>query len=253
MRLWIVSDLHCDSSLWSPAAVPAHDVVVIAGDVANGPAPALHHLYRIGQHTPAPMIFVPGNHDVHGGCLGDFVGSDRLRADGIHVLEPGAPVIIGGVRFVGSTMWTDWQLNEREFQAQSWAARHMPEYSCVTRADGELIWPKDVFNEHQRHRAAIEEALAVPHEGPTVVVTHHAPSIRSVHPGDRTGVEAAAFANGLEELIERHRPALWVHGHIHSRSDYRIGDTRIVCNPRGYVGAHFTERTGWEEGKVIDV
>jgi len=252
-RLWIVSDLHCDSSLWSPAAVPQHDVLIIAGDVANGRDAAIAQLYRIAQHTPAPIVVVPGNHDVHGGTLDGFVGSDRLASDGIHVLGPGAAVVLGGVRFVGSTMWTDWQLNEREFQAQSWAARHMPEYGHVTRADGELIWPRDVYDEHQWQRRALNNELAVPHDGPTVVVTHHAPSIRSVHPGDRTDVSAAAFASDLEELILRHQPPLWVHGHIHHASDYRIGDTRIVCNPRGYVTEAWSERTGWDEYLTIEV
>jgi Icc-related predicted phosphoesterase len=253
MKLWIVSDLHCDNSLWSPATVPAHDVLVIAGDVANGMAPALHHLYRLGQHTPAPIIFVPGNHDAFGGRLGSFVGSNRLRRDGVHILGPGTAIVLGGVRFVGSTMWTDWQLNEREFQAQAWAARHLPEYGHVLRADGDLIWPIDVYEEHQRHRPAIDELLAVPHDGPSVVVTHHAPSIQSVHPGDRTDVSAAAFASDLEELILRHRPTLWVHGHIHHASDYRLGVTRVVCNPRGYQTEAWSERTGWDEELVIEI
>jgi Icc-related predicted phosphoesterase len=253
MRIWIVSDLHCDSSLWSPAAVPAHDVLVIAGDVANGREAAIANLYRIAHHTMAPIVFVPGNHDVFDGTLDGFVGSDRLRDDGIHVLEPGAAVVIAGVRFIGATLWTDWQIRDQEFQAQAWAARHMPEYAHVTRADADLIWPVDVFNEHQRHRRAIDEALAVPHAGPTVVVTHHAPSIRSVHPGDRTDVSAAAFASDLEELILRHQPSMWVHGHIHHGVDYRVGATRVVCNPRGYVGAEWSERTGWDENIVIHI
>jgi Icc-related predicted phosphoesterase len=251
MRLWLVSDLHCDSSPWSPAVVPAHDVLVIAGDVANGQEAALRHLYRIAQFTPAPIIMVPGNHDVFDGGIGDFVGSDRLRADGIHVIEPGAETIIGGVRFVGSTLWTDWQLGEKEFQAQSWAARHMPEYRHVTRADGELIWPIDIYDEHQRHRAALEQMLVAAHDGTTIVVSHHAPSPRSLS----SPMEAAdaAFASEQEELILRFQPQLWVHGHIHLATDYRIGSTRVICNPRGYQNANFCERTRFDEGLVVEV
>jgi len=129
----------------------------------------------------------------------------------------------------------------------------MPEYSYVVRDDGDLIWPADVAAEHQRHRAAIEQVLAVPHDGPTVVVTHHAPSIRSIHPGDRGDAASAAYASDLEEVMLRHQPALWVHGHIHHASDYRFGDTRVVCNPRGYQAADWSERTGWREDLVIEV
>lgn len=251
MRLWIVSDLHCDASLWSPAAVPAHNILVVAGDVSNSPEGAIAELQRIAQFTPAPIIFVPGNHDFFGSRLDDAF--DGLVTGGVHVLRPGAPVEIGGVRFVGSTLWTDWQLRDQEFQAQAWAARHMPEYGYVTRADGELIWPRDVYDEHQRHRRAIEELLQVPHDGPTIVVTHHAPSIRSIHPGDRTDVSAAAYASDLTEIIERHRPELWVHGHVHHAVDYAVGDTRVVCNPRGYQSEGFSERTGWREDLVVEV
>lgn len=251
MKLWIVSDLHCNSSMWSPSAVPAHDVLIIAGDVANGHDDAIRHLYMIAQFTPSPIVFVPGNHDLFDGRLDGFIGSDRLAADNIHVLGPGAPVTIGGVRFVGSTLWTDWQLGEKEFAAQSWAARHMPEYSHVTREDGELIWPRDVYNEHQRHRQAIEHMLALQHDGPTIVVTHHAPSPRSLHPP----IEAAdaAFASDQEDMILRFRPELWVHGHIHLAADYRIGSTRVICNPRGYQNADWYERTGFDEGLVVEV
>lgn len=250
-RLWIVSDLHCDSSIWSPAAAPQHDVLVIAGDVANGREAAIANLYRIAQHTPAPLVFVPGNHDLFDGTLDGFVGSARLTDDGIHVLGPAGATIIGGVRFVGATLWTDWQLGDHEFAAQAWAARHMPEYSHVTRDDGELIWPIDVFNEHRRHRQAIDDALSVQHPGPTVVVTHHAPSPRSLNPP----IEAAdaAFASDQEDMILRFGPQLWVHGHIHLATDYRIGSTRVVCNPRGYQNADWYERTGFDEGLVVEV
>lgn len=251
MRMWIVSDLHCDSSLWSPAAVPDHNVLVVAGDVSNNPENAIIELYRIAQFTHAPIVFVPGNHDYFGAAITDAF--DGLVTGAVHVLRPGASVVIGGVRFVGSTLWTDWQLNEREFQAQAWAARHMPEYSYVTGDDGELIWPIDVAAEHQRHRRAIDELLSVPHDGPTVVITHHAPSIRSVHPGDRTDVSAVVYASDLEELILRHQPALWVHGHIHHAVDYWIGATRIICNPRGYETRDWAEETGWDECLVVEV
>jgi len=251
VRLWIVSDLHCDASLWSPRVLPDHNVLVVAGDVSNSPENAIGELQRIAQFTPTPIVFVPGNHDLFGAAIDDAF--DGLVTGSVHVLRPGAVVIIGGVRFVGSTLWTDWLVNDLEFQAQSWAARHMPEYGQVVRADGDLIWPVDVYEEHQRHRRAIDDLLRVPHAGPTVVVTHHAPSIRSVHPGDRTDPSAAAFASDLEEVMHRHRPALWVHGHVHHASDYRVGDTRVVCNPRGYQGEGFSERTGWREDLVIEV
>lgn len=251
MKLWVVSDLHCEASPWPPGVLPDHNVLVIAGDVSNSPENAIIELFRIAQYTYAPIVFVPGNHDYFGAAIDDAF--DSLVTGGVRVLRPGTAVVIAGVRFIGSTLWTDWQLNDHEFAAQSWAARHMPEYGRVVRDDGELIWPRDVYDEHQRHRLAIGQALSMPHDGPTVVVTHHAPSIRSIHPGDRTDVSAGAFASDLEEVMHRHRPVLWVHGHVHWAVDYRVGDTRVVCNPRGYHSADFEERTGWREDLVVHV
>ena len=251
MKIWVVSDLHCEASLWSPRVLPDHNVLVVAGDVSSSPDAAIMELFRIAQFTYAPIVFVPGNHDYFGARIDDAF--DGLVTGGVRVLRPGAATVIGRVRFIGASLWTDWQLVDNEFASQSWAARHMPEYGHVVRADGDLIWPADVYDEHQRHRAAIDELLRVPHDGPTVVVTHHAPSIRSIHPGDRTDVSAAAFASDLEELILRRRPALWVHGHVHHAVDYRIGDTRVVCNPRGYRRGDFEERTGWREDLVVHV
>ena len=76
--------------------------------------------------------------------------------------------------------------------------------------------------------------LATPFDGPTVVITHHAPHWDSVHPKFRSDPVTGAFASDLSSLIIQHQPNLWVHGHVHNSSDYRVGTSRIVCNPHGY-------------------
>lgn len=249
MKLWIISDLHLSALRWCPNRIPDHDVMVIAGDVREGMAEFHDELSKIRRSTRRPVVAVPGNHDHFGETLGSFMQWEG----GVHILPAGDVVLINGVRFVGATLWTDWLLNDREFQAQAWAARHMPDYGSITRSDGELIWPIDVSNEHDLHRSAIETVLEQPHAGPTVVITHHAPSAQSLKPGDRTHESAGAFASDLEPMIRQHRPALWVHGHIHHVSDYRVGETRVVCNPRGYQAEDWEEKTGWTEDLVVEV
>lgn len=93
--------------------------------------------------------------------------------------------------------------------------------------------------------------IATPHDGPTVVVTHHAPSAKSV--GVPITAADAAFASDLEETVLRHRPSLWVHGHIRWHSDYVFGDTRVSANPRGYQGDEWGEKSGFIEDFVVDV
>lgn len=254
MRIWPVSDLHVNHAPWSPSYVPNADVMVVAGDVSDNAGESLRQLYRFGRYIAAPIVFVPGNHDFFGGSLDQFeLGRERLAADGIHVLPSGQSVVLGGVRFVGATLWTDFEVFETEFASQMWAARHMPEYRHVWKPDGsDTIWPRDTAEAHERHRAAIYAHLTREHAaGPTVVVTHHAPSRRSL---DRPIDESAgAFASDLEIDIRTWQPELWIHGHIHEVKDYRIENTRVLANPRGYQGDYSSEKTGFDDDLVVTV
>ena len=111
------------------------------------------------------------------------------------------------------------------------------------------LTPADTLRWHEASRAWLTERLRTDHEGPTLVVTHHAPHPDSLDPrfvGNRTD---PFFASDLSDLIERHGPDVWVHGHVHKARDYRLGRTRIVCNPRGYPG----ERTGFVDPLVIEI
>lgn len=88
---------------------------------------------------------------------------------------------------------------------------------------------------HVSSRAFLQAELAKPFDGPTVVVTHHALSARSL-PEHKLGDHlSAAYASDLERLIGSTQPDLWIHGHIHESRDYALGDTRVVCNLRSYV------------------
>ncbi|ODT79160.1 MAG: hypothetical protein ABS76_21475 [Pelagibacterium sp. SCN 64-44] len=252
MRLWIVSDLHMDSMYWVPDRIPGHDVMIVAGDIDQAAADTEQVLLMLARWSPAPIIFVPGNHDVMGVGLDAWdCGNEDLLARGIHVLSAGQSVVIGGVRFVGATLWTDFGLTNDRYASESWAARHMPEYQRVKRPDGGLIWPADTREAHARHRDSIEAVLAQPHAGPTIVVTHHAPSAQSI--AGAVDVADAAFASDLEGMIMRHQPDLWVHGHVHQHHDYLIGNTRIIANPRGYQGDDHGEDSGFIEELVVEV
>jgi Icc-related predicted phosphoesterase len=250
MKLWVVSDLHADCTFWVPDRIPAHDVMVIAGDVGGSILDAIWHLHRIAHHTPASIIFVPGNHDFDG-LLDAWDDAPLQIAHGIYVLSSGQSVVIDGVRFVGATLWTDFGLADDVYGAESWAARHMPEYQRVKRPDGGLIWPADTSAAHRQHRATIGAVLSTPFAGPTVVVTHHAPSRKSI--AGSVEVSDAAFASDLEGMIMRHQPKLWVHGHVHQHHDYLIGNTRILANPRGYQGDEWGEDSGFVEDLVVEV
>lgn len=67
-----------------------------------------------------------------------------------------------------------------------------------------------------------------------IIVTHHAPSLRSIPKSYRTDSLSAAYASHLDSFVESSGAKLWIHGHIHTQQDYMIGNTRVICNPRGY-------------------
>lgn len=247
MKIWIISDLHNESQAWLPASIPEHDVMVVAGDVSNDCFDTVRELHALRQ-TRSKLIFVPGNHDIFSSRLDVFT---PFLAGPVFIFPAGQSVVIDGVRFVGATLWTDFSIADDVYASEAWAARHMPEYQQVLSEDGGRLWPAHTRLAHAMQRDAIKATLSTPHDGPTVVVTHHAPSRRSIKgPVD---IPDAAFASDCEYLMRRYRPELWVHGHVHQRCHYWIEDTQVVCNPRGYVTETWEEETGFEEGFVVEV
>jgi hypothetical protein len=98
----------------------------------------------------------------------------------------------------------------------------------------------------KRHAAWVEAKLAEPHAGPTVVITHHAPSRKSVHPRFAESLMNACFVSDAERLIDGRLARLWIHGHTHDSFDYSVNGTRVLCNPRGYA------KDGVNENRLFD-
>ena len=179
-----------------------------------------------------PVIYVPGNHEFYHHDLA-LIEDLKLQApDHIHVLNDDQ-VIIDGVRFLGSILWTDFALfgEGEQFYAMKTARRGMTISPSSGMMGGNLL--------HRTPPGCTRPAgagwLAESFDGRTVVVTHHAPSPRSVHPRYARDLLTPAFASNLEMLMDGGRAALWAHGHMHDAFDYEINGTRVVCNPRGYA------------------
>ena len=126
---------------------------------------------------------------------------------------------------------------------------HMNDFRNIRTPDFRRTRPADFALEARATKEWLLVELSKPFAGQTVVITHHAPHPRSlsVSPYSRSHLDAA-YANDWEDLFEL-GVDLWVHGHSHAAVDYRIGTTRVVCNPRGYPG----EETNWESGLLLTV
>ena len=241
MRLLVLSDLHLElKPRWSlRRRWPDYDVAVVAGDLAGSIALGVAMLATHPILGGRPAIYVPGNHEYWEDEIGQAEQAGHWVALGtnVHLLQ-GSSVVIDGVRFAGATLWTDYALDGDPIGSARIASETMKDHDLIglRRPSGETaaFMPGDAMVLHQRHRTFIEKTLAKPFDGPMVVVTHHAPSARSVAATYKDDDGNPAYASDLEPTLLSRQPDLWVHGHVHNSNDYRIGATRVVSNPKGY-------------------
>lgn len=253
MLLNILSDLHLGQGALAAPRTDA-DVVVLAGDIGR-PEEAIAWAAALGK----PVLYVPGNHEFYGASIGGTLARLQALCAGTEVrVLSDAQQVIGGVRFLGSTLWTDFLLDgdgEGRTVAVDQALRFMRDYSRIW-LDDELLQrftPVDSVTLFQRHAAWLAHALAVPHDGPTVVITHHAPAPASIHPRFAGSPINACFVSRAEHLLDGERVQLWIHGHTHDSFDYHLNGTRVLCNPRGYARDGVNENPMFDPQLVVEV
>ncbi len=256
MRLLVLSDLHVESTGWQvPADLPPFDVAILAGDIDKSPRRAIGWMASQDGLAGHPILYVPGNHEFYMGEISDRLGEGRAAArhSGNVVLLDRATAVIDGVRFVGAILWTDYQIHGLRDEAMSHAAVGVRDHYTIRlreeAGDTRTFMPGDALARHEADLVFIEATLSTSFDGPTVVVTHHAPHPGSLAPRFENDLVSGAFVSDLTATIERGRPAVWIHGHTHDSFDYRVGETRIVCNPRGY--GRWQSENGAFDGRLI--
>ena len=212
------------------------DVVLLAGDIDRG----LRGLRWSKEHLPeVPIIYVLGNHEYYGEAFPRLLHKLAMEADALgarfHVLNRDS-VEIEGVHFVGTTLWTDYALFGDPRVEGPLISTRLSDFKRI-RADPTYrrVRPDDFAAVHARDVTWITEQLGELAGETTVVITHHAPSARSLDGPRAQDPVSAAYASNLDDLVASSGARLWVHGHIHHPSDYRIGSTRVLSNPRGYI------------------
>lgn len=258
MKLWVFSDLHVDANERKPWAIPDRmpecDAIIIAGDICEKLHKGIAWI-AAGNLNEKPVIVVPGNHCFYHTTRDGEMEKARAEAakhTNIHLLQD-ETVVLDGVRFVGATLWTDYLLYGEPYRWQAYTAADsaMNDHRLIKIAAKHYSrWrTKDAYEEHCVSRDYIAGELEKPFDGPTIVVTHHLPSAKSLdherHAGD---ILNAAYASNLDHLVAK--TTLWVHGHTHICNDYKIGDARVICNPRGYVA--YGEKTGFDPALVVE-
>lgn len=252
MRLWVFSDLHLDVNERVPFAlpdpIPAHDAVIIAGDICESMVEGVRWIAQSGL-TKRPVLYVGGNHEFYDHDRGVELAAARTEASqhaNIHLLE-GDEIAIRGRTFFGATLWTDYAaLGDRE-RSMRLAERYMSDHNMIR--NGARKWTaSDAFTEHTARAAWLETRLPTFRKLETIVISHHAPSPQSCSSKFRGHPLNASFASDLRSLVAK--AGTWIHGHTHMAVDYRLEGCRVINNPRGYV-RH--EATGFDPSMVLEV
>lgn len=259
MKLLVLSDLHNEACLMHPVVdgrrIDADvDVVVLSGDIHEGvQAP----MWARQAFPDKEIVLVAGNHEFYGRYWNRNLRKIREKSAelGIHFLENEA-VEIGGIRFLGCTLWTDYCLygKGRRRESMREAMTLMTDFRLIKldRKPGEnqdwrefrvvKLIPELTLRRHIQSAAWLDQQLHLGDPAKTVVVTHHPPLGQSIPKHFQGDKLSPAYASNLTHLVGRSK--LWIHGHIHDNMDYTHGQTRVICNPRGYQtpsGEHLNE------------
>ena len=274
MNIQLLSDLHLETH---PHFVPEHapdaDALILAGDIGSYQEGSMlvtqgdndFGLARFSPRTdlaawPVPVFFVPGNHEYDGM---DFEEAHarlqescaRLQITWLHrrVIE------MKGVRLIGCTLWSDFEALvpaqgplTQQLKAREKAERAADFYlrKTGTTLDGQPFLSAAVRAQAQADQAWLTQALSEPFAGPTVVITHFAPSLKSADPRYGLTSGTAGFCNALDHLLPKAN--VWMHGHLHCAQDYVHEGCRVVANPLGYARKNeqlaFETRKTWRVG-----
>jgi predicted phosphodiesterase len=276
VRLAIASDIHLEFGTIELTNDSDADVLILAGDICMARDFEITETKRAERYFAffeqvstefAQVIYIMGNHEHYNGDVAYSYGILKrhlAKFPNIHVMEK-ETLELAGVTFVCATMWTSMNdedpvtlhavkdmMNDFRNVKNSlrMIARTVPlyddgEYNVDRKVIGHKVKeepskfsPQDSVDDHKQALDYINHVLMNDDTKKYVVVTHHTPSWQSCAPkwlGDR--VMNGAFHTELGDFIA-YRPQikLWVHGHTHDDFDYAIGETRVVCNPRGYIG-----------------
>lgn len=239
MKVQLLSDLHNELYRHFGSSPPGiddvgADLIVLAGDIDvhnRGIDWAAEQSQRLG----VPVVYVAGNHEHYDSAIDTNLEQMRERAQAreVHLLENDC-LILNGVRFLGCTLWSDFDIAGTRHDSMMRAQYSMNDYALIRlSAAKRLLEPDDTLHWHRQSLAWLQRELATPHDGPTVVVTHHGPSRQARHPNFPLGPLTGAFISDLNRLMG---PPIdvWAFGHTHASLAATEQGTRLLSNQRGY-------------------
>ncbi len=253
MKIHLSSDLHLEFRANALATLPeTADVIVLAGDIHVGFAAADVVRTVAEAHANAQVLFVPGNHEYYDSDISTLEDYLRRSLQGItnaHYLDREV-IIIDGVRFIGATLWTGFDILPQFYPSQAMREARvcLADFVCI-HYRGTLLTPRKMASLYARDRAWLQEQLGDNSHAKTVVVTHFAPCLETEHQTIPRSPLTSYFQANCEPLIRQYQPDLWLFGHNHWNIQTQLGETRLVSNHGGYPG----ELGSYDPGLLIKV
>lgn len=231
------------------------DLLILAGDIgrmrSRRNVSTLLYAEQAAAYLGCPAVVVPGNHEYYRGSFDDEREALlSARVTGVTVLDRSeVHYDPSQLRILGATLWTDYAVLGDPQLAMDEADRMMPDHRLIRRRDGSPFTPQDALTEHLLSRVWLAQRLAEPHEGPTLVVTHHSPHSSAHHPMGTTSL-SPAFASDCDDLVAaavKAKISAWIFGHHHWSQEVNVDGLHLVTAQRGYPG----EDTAWDGPGIL--
>jgi len=268
MKIDLVSDLHLEAA---PFQLPGGDVLILSGDICESrrfvrdcsEGRTEQTDFRYGDFFKKEcakyrhVIYVVGNHEHYGSRFDKTIKEIKeFLPENITLLDRES-IEIDGVVFIGATLWTNFHKGNPLSMAE--ALRYMNDFKAIKYHDRSnnsyyKLTPQIVLRDHMDTMYDFGEMLKANAEKPCVIVSHHAPTYLSIADEYKNDyLLNGAYASDLSEFILDHpQIKIWTHGHTHTRFKYDVGETTVLCNPRGYAGMEQIARGFKPRGFTID-
>ena len=254
MKFALFSDLHIELDKdfkWQPPELDA-DIILLEGDIGILPN-SLEWARRTFEADGRRVVYVAGNHDYYGTRFNPVDGlPPENRVTGIDCLERNT-LELPGLRILGCTLWSGFDLHGEEKREVSMAiARNsINDYRLIGVNGNQRLDPQDTLELHRKSVQWLDQELATPFDGKTVVMTHFAPHRKCVAPQFEGDPLSPYFVTDLEWMMDKHPIDYWCYGHTHSNIEFVAGNgCRVVSNQRGYMHENCE---GFRPDRVIEL
>jgi predicted phosphodiesterase len=230
-KILIFSDLHREEDDDSEITIQDDaDIIVIAGDLSSNRKQLVSSLKSIKKEC----IFVCGNHEHFNFSIEESIDDlkNKLKENtNIHILNK-EKLTIDNITFIGCTLWTDFSISGDQENSK---IKALTEYKDVRDERIKDLSPEKIVDIFEKEKSFIFRNTMKKNdkEEKFIVITHFGPTRKSLNYSFKKNNEY--FTSELSDLITHSEIDYWIHGHTHHSSDYIVGGTRVICNPRGMI------------------